>query len=56
MKKQKRGSVWIWGLIILVLIAIGIGLYIWLSSDGSSVANGGNSLGNSIPTPPALPS
>jgi len=37
---------WLWILIILILLAIGIGAYFWLS---------GGSIGNSIPSPPALP-
>ena len=52
MIKSKRGSAWIW--ILIILIAAGIAVYFlltWGSDGGSSLLNGGNS----IPQPPALP-
>ncbi|MEK6899144.1 MAG: hypothetical protein AABW79_03550 [Nanoarchaeota archaeon] len=48
-------GVLIWVLIILIIIAIGIGIYFMLSGDGSAVLSG-ISGGNSVPSPPALPS
>jgi flagellar basal body-associated protein FliL len=52
MIKQKRGSAWIWIIIILILlVVVGIGLYFLLTGDSSSIVGG-----NSIPSPPPLPS
>jgi hypothetical protein len=54
MIKQKRGlGVFTWILIILIALAIGCILtWFFLSGNGSSIINGGNS----IPQPPSLPS
>jgi len=52
MIKQKRGSAWIWSLIILIVLAVAIGVYFLLSGDGTSIIP----VGSSIPQPPALPS
>jgi len=52
MVKSKRGSAWIWILIIFALIIVGIVIYFLLTGDSSSIA----SSGSSIPQPPALPS
>jgi|TARA_Y100000310_G_C20541212_1_gene743392 hypothetical protein len=53
MIKQKRGGIGLWILIIIILVAVGIGAYFLLTSgsDGGILSGG-----NSIPSPPSLPS
>ena len=49
--KQKRGSAWIWIIILVILIIIG-GVILYSVLSGNSIIPTG---GNSIPQPPALP-
>ena len=49
---NKRGSAWIWIIILVILIIVsGIILYFALSGNDSGFLGGGSS----IPQPPALP-
>lgn len=51
--EQKKSKAWIWILIILILIGIGVGAYfLFIGGSGTESFLGGNS----IPSPPALPS
>lgn len=54
MKKSKKGmSAIAWIIIILILIVLGVVLYsVFMGGDSSSLLGG---LGNSVPSPPALP-
>ena len=51
---NKRGSAWIWILLIIILIIIGLVIYFQFFSGGTS--SGISGIGSSIPKPPALPS
>lgn len=54
MLKEKRGSAWIWILLIIILIIVVAIFYIlFFTGFGDSV--GGGILGSGIPSPPALP-
>jgi|TARA_B100002003_G_C14025835_1_gene494604 flagellar basal body-associated protein FliL len=56
MIKSKRGSAWIWILIIFILVVIGVVAYFVLSGgDTTPGVNAGINAGASIPKPPALP-
>lgn len=49
--KNKKGSAWLWILIILVFIIAAAGLYfLFVGGDSGPIIGG-----NSIPQPPALP-